>query len=113
MAEVEARVSVQNGFAGQTCLLTTTYDMDFLPEVGDVVCVGESEPSGLVLEVYRRQWNGQGKSVIVFKRLVIDPDNQLYPTTSWQAWWTDRDGDLIEILMKNGWQDSNGREAGV
>jgi hypothetical protein len=28
----------------------------------------------------------------------------------WQGWWSDRDGDLIEMLLANGWKHYNPKE---
>jgi hypothetical protein len=105
MAEVRVYITVKENYHGKEHLLETTFDMDFLPSVGDRIhpCKND-EDSGLSFEVYRRYWDEHGKAVLELPVQIIDPDESLGAVPSrWQTWWTDRDGSLVEILLANGW----------
>lgn len=106
MPNVKVQIPIRLGFGSESYLLETYFDMDFLPDIGDDIHVCKNAPgSSLSFVVDRRYWNESGKSVLILPQQIIDPpeDGELMPPT-WEAWWTDRDGDLIELLLENGWK---------
>ena len=105
MANVTVHIPIREGYHGTSYLLETAYDMDFLPEPGDRIhpCKNDAD-SGLSFSVKSRHWDEQGKSVLELPQQIIDPDESLGPLPrTWSAWWSDRDGNLVEILLANGW----------
>lgn len=113
MAEVTIHIPIREGYSGTSHLLESIYDMDFLPLVGDVFHPLRFDPeSGLTFEVYRRYWNEQGKVVLEVAKHIIDPtDGPPALPRTWRGWWTDRDGDLVRMLIDNGWWHYGERES--
>jgi hypothetical protein len=112
MANVRVYIPISKGYHGESFLLETAYDMDFLPNEGDRVHVLRNDPeSGLTFVVRSRWWDENGKAVLELPRQIIDPeDGGGQMPRLWQGWWSDRDGDLIEMLLANAWKHYNPKE---
>lgn len=102
MADVAVQVPVRIGYHGGSYLLETTFDMDFLPSVGDIIHPLKYDPdSGLSFEIEKRYWDENGKAVLQVVQYVVDPPDDR--PRGWHSWWSDRDGDLVATLLRNGW----------
>jgi len=83
-------------------------EMGFLPHEGDHVLIltSEEEPDGSIGGyVKRRYWDFDGKAHLEFQEYVQDPPEDFKPNRIMTSWWTDRDGDLEEMLRASGWAD--------
>lgn len=113
MSEVTVQIPIREGLRGTNHLLETTYDMDFLPDVGDSFHpLKNDKESGLSFEVYRRYWDEDGKTILIVGNHIIDPPEGPPSLPSiWHAWWSERDGDLIRMLLNNGWWNYGERDS--
>lgn len=112
MADVKVHIPIRRGYHGESWLLEATYDMDFLPNEGDRIHpLRNDRDSGLTFEVRSRHWDEEGKAVLEIHQHIIDPpdDATCLPRT-WRAWWSDRDGDLVKLLLANAWRHYNPKE---
>lgn len=104
MAVVLVHVTIAEGYHGKSWLMETEYDMDFLPDEGDRLHPLKNDTeSGLSFEVARRWWGEDGKTTLEITKYVIDPPDGRGVPRPWRTWWSDRDGDLVEQLLANGW----------
>lgn len=104
-ATVRVYVPVTKGYHGASYLMETEFDMDFLPQAGDIIHpLKNDEESGLNFEIRSRYWDEKGKANLEVGKYVIDPedDGNNLPR-GWHSWYTDRDGNLIATLKANGW----------
>ena len=116
MGKVLVQVPIRIGYHGMSYLLETNYEMDFLPNVGELIhpCKFDLD-NGLTFEIHKRWWGETGKTTLEIARYVIDPpDDAKFLPRTWLAWWTERDGDLVELLLANGWwhYDTSGGDNG-
>lgn len=94
---------------GRSELLSTTYDMDFLPAVGERISPLKNDPeSGMTFEIYRRHWDEKGQVTLQLHNYIINPEHEVpLGHTSWWAHnraWAGHDGeDLVALLLANGW----------
>lgn len=106
MAEVVFHIPIQDGWHGESWLLETVFDLDFLPLEGDVFHPLKNDgESGLTMEVYRRWWEETGKVSIQTHTYVIDPPQDLagHFIKTYRQWNSGTDGDLVGTLLENGW----------
>jgi hypothetical protein len=107
MAEVVFHIPIRHGFHGQSWLLETIYDLDFLPLEGDVFHPLKNDPeSGLSMAVRRRWWTETGSVQIETHTHIINmPDTHFGDPYSriYRGWNFERDGDLVAMLLANGW----------
>jgi len=107
MPKVLFQIPIQDGFHGKSWLLETAYDLDFLPDEGDYFhpLKNDSE-SGMSMQVYRRWWAEDGSVQINTHKHILDPpddfDMRNY-VKIYRTWWTERDGNLVDLLLANGW----------
>src|SRR6478752_7005850 len=73
MPKVLFQIPIQDGFHGKSWLLETAYDLDFLPDEGDYFHPLKNDSES-------------GMSVKIYR-----------------TWWTERDGNLVDLLLANGW----------
>lgn len=111
MAEVTVHLPLRYGHSfGRSELMETTFEMDFLPDVGEKIQpLKNDEESGLTFEVFRRHWNEHGKTILETHTYILDPveDVPLFRVSWWRAYraWSTCGGehDLEELLLANGW----------
>ena len=106
MAKVAFHIPIRDGWHGESWLLETEFDLDFLPDEGDVFHpLKNDEESGLSMEVRRRYWTETGSVEIETHTYVIDPpegiDRNYYKI--YRGWNSGLDGDLVGKLLDNGW----------
>lgn len=104
MAFVTVQVPISNAGLLDAWLLETEYDTDFLPDVGDRLHpLKNDEDSGLSFEIGKRWWMEDGKVVLEITKYVLDPVATFRSPRGWRGWVTERDGDLVQMLLDNGW----------
>lgn len=122
MAVVHAWLSVCDEtprFGKNPSLFERLFHFDVPPRTGDAVHifynVGGDE-WWFDHEIKRHYWNGDGTYHVEFRPILVDPtpegEEQNRPHT-WQGkeipgyhtqWWTERDGDVRNHLIANGWE---------
>ena len=108
MPNVRVFVPIRRGYHGESYLLETEFNYDFLPRTGDSIhpLKNDSE-SALTFEIKRPYWDESGRTCLEIGQFIIDPedDGRHLPRT-WNLWFTDiEEKDLVELLMKNGWKN--------
>lgn len=107
MSEVTLWLSVRATEWGASELFTRIIDADFAPRTGDSIMLlrTEEEPEGSAShEVKSHYWNFDGAYNVELRPFVLDTELTREYVRYWSAWWTDRDGDLKQLLLESGWK---------
>jgi hypothetical protein len=98
---------------GSGTLYEKKFITKFCPRKGDRIVLFPHEgdlgdgPMGVVKEVY---WHADGRVSMDLEHYVVDPSDQMerhtrgHTNSGPHAWYTERDGPLVEKLLANGWK---------
>jgi hypothetical protein len=106
MAKVEVWQPIRfGGYWGRSELLTTIYDMAFLPDVGDRFHPFKNdEESGETFTVYKRWWDEKGAVILECPTLIVQPpDDVVAEIVRRQDLRPYADGTIVDMLLANGW----------